>query len=560
MDAPSKTVILGPAGTGKTTKLIEEIKASLEYYHPSEIGFATFSREAAENIGARLAEELGYPDLKSAGFKWFGTIHSLAFKAMHMSGYKPKVAEKHHYADFCQQRKIKYHNQDTADFTKLMQKNEHNTLGNAIFQAINRARLTDHQDPEPLLPKIVKAKNGGQRGRATIMRLLVEWEQYKKEQGIIDYTDMLIHVVSNDFRPPIAALFVDEFQDLNPIQYRIFQQWQDGIEAVTIAGDDDQNIYEHVLGTESRHLIQEWENADRQILLDTNYRTPKPILAYGRKLIEKNKERVNKDIKATKQEGVIKKGLPSQVLSWINNINSNETFLILAPTNHMAINMSKVLTDRNIPHMRYGGKTLWDDNQIKHISSFLHHITHKNVALRREGYYTALATKKLLPRDTRKNIKEELRLIEQHYRDPKKYKEPACGLNITIEQFLGLYGPMMKWQPDPMETIVKELDISTARKKIIRKAYKEKKLFAEAHHCHLGTIHSSKGHQAEHVLLFTDLTKNFNEEASKNPEYMRRLFYTAINRASKSVLIVDRYFRTGYRYPLNTPRKEAVAA
>jgi len=80
---------------------------------------------------------------------------------------------------------------------------------------------------------------------------LKEYEQYKKQRGLIDYIDMEIQVkrlldqesVSNILKEELDLLMVDEFQDTNPIQLEIFNKLSNIAKHSIWVGDPKQSIY-----------------------------------------------------------------------------------------------------------------------------------------------------------------------------------------------------------------------------------------------------------------------------------------------------------------------------
>ncbi|MCR5685654.1 MAG: ATP-dependent helicase [Lachnospiraceae bacterium] len=134
-----------------------------------------------------------------------------------------------------------------------------------------------------------------------------------KSDEKIDFDDMMLLCLKVfRERPDLKAywqgrfkfILVDEFQDINPLQYelvRILSKPEDNIFAV---GDDDQSIYGFRGATPSLMFRFERDyRGCRRILLDTNYRSCDEILAGASKLIAVNKERFRKNVRTKKGQG-----------------------------------------------------------------------------------------------------------------------------------------------------------------------------------------------------------------------------------------------------------------
>jgi len=88
--------ILGPPGTGKTTKLIKYVKTFVKLGTPiDKIGYFAFTKKAAEEAVDRMLD--AYPRLQKKNLKHFRTLHSLAFTQLGMK--KSNVMQDEHYQD-----------------------------------------------------------------------------------------------------------------------------------------------------------------------------------------------------------------------------------------------------------------------------------------------------------------------------------------------------------------------------------------------------------------------------------------------------------------------------
>lgn len=140
-----------------------------------------------------------------------------------------------------------------------------------------------------------------------------EYERMRNQRRKLDFDDML--VLCYDLfvkRPDILRkwqerytyILIDEFQDINRVQYDVIRMLAAPQNNLFIVGDDDQSIYkfrgarpEIMLGFRKDYVQA------KQILLDVNYRSTKNIVYGARKVIRKNRNRYDKKIITLNEQG-----------------------------------------------------------------------------------------------------------------------------------------------------------------------------------------------------------------------------------------------------------------
>mgnify|MGYP000929151662 FL=1 len=134
------------------------------------------------------------------------------------------------------------------------------------------------------------------------------YEDEKKRHGKIDFDDMLIQaydLLNNDpailsiVRQVFKYILIDEFQDINRVQFELIRLIAGQENNLFIVGDEDQSIY-GFRGARPDFMLEfdQYFPSARHILLDTNYRSSKDIVDLSLGLIKKNKKRHPKDLKA----------------------------------------------------------------------------------------------------------------------------------------------------------------------------------------------------------------------------------------------------------------------
>jgi putative ATP-dependent DNA helicase pcrA len=134
------------------------------------------------------------------------------------------------------------------------------------------------------------------------------YEDEKKRHGKIDFDDMLIQaydLLNNDpailsiVRQVFKYILIDEFQDINRVQFELIRLIAGQENNLFVVGDEDQSIY-GFRGARPDFMLEfdQYFPSARHILLDTNYRSSKGIVDLSLGLIKKNKKRHPKDLKS----------------------------------------------------------------------------------------------------------------------------------------------------------------------------------------------------------------------------------------------------------------------
>ena len=139
------------------------------------------------------------------------------------------------------------------------------------------------------------------------------YEEYKEQVKKIDFDDMLLrtyYLLSENkralemVRQVYKYILVDEFQDINKVQFEVLKLMANPNNNIFVVGDEDQSIY-GFRGARPDFLLQfeEYFKGTEKILLDINYRSKKEIIDVSNKLIEKNVSRYDKTIKCHQGQG-----------------------------------------------------------------------------------------------------------------------------------------------------------------------------------------------------------------------------------------------------------------
>ena len=286
-------VLAGP-GSGKTLTIVNRIKYLIEEYkvRPEEILVVTFTRFAAAEMKNRLCALMGRQKLPVT----VGTFHGIYYgilKWAYRMGQQNILSEDEKYQILrFAAAKQKMEVFDEEDFIQDIA---------AEIGKIKNNRI----DPDEFVSEKCSAD--------AFREIYREYERQRKKLKKIDFDDMLVlcyELFSS--RPDVLAgwqkkfryILIDEFQDINRIQYDVIRMLALPENNLFVVGDDDQAIY-GFRGADSSLMFQFREDYPEaeQILLGMNYRSTANIVRNSLKVIEHNEHRFQKDLTASKDNG-----------------------------------------------------------------------------------------------------------------------------------------------------------------------------------------------------------------------------------------------------------------
>lgn len=265
-------IVAGP-GSGKTRVITHRIAWLVleQGVDPGRILGVTFTNRAAREMSTRLADLIG--GLRARQL-WLGTFHQLCIRMLRIRPELAKIPNRFVILDENDQR-----------------------------QVVRRVTTGLRLDPRVFLPKETQREiSSHKRVRLTPARFADQaqteydtvvariWEAYEAENhapGALDFDDILIVGHRLLTGPASARLFhkkflhtlVDEFQDVDDLQYDLVRGWSKASGNVAVVGDPDQVIYSwRGAGAHVIDHFREDHSALSEIELNTNYRSTQPIL------------------------------------------------------------------------------------------------------------------------------------------------------------------------------------------------------------------------------------------------------------------------------------------
>ena len=286
-------VLAGP-GSGKTTVLTERVRSLIEESQvpPGSILVITFTRAAAREMQQRFERLVGGEKLPVT----FGTFHSVFFRILKLAyGYQGKdIVREEQRVQFLKEliAREEIETEDEADFVASVL----GEISAVKGEMMDLSCYYSKNCPEEVFKKLYRG-----------------YEERLRALGLIDFDDMLVmcYQLFSERKDILSAwqrkytyILIDEFQDINRIQYEIVRMLALPENNLFIVGDDDQSIYrfrgarpEIMLGFE-----RDYPGA-KKVLLNVNYRSTKTIVETAGRLIEHNRTRFPKEIRAEKEMG-----------------------------------------------------------------------------------------------------------------------------------------------------------------------------------------------------------------------------------------------------------------
>ena len=256
-------VVAGP-GAGKTFCLIERIRYLVEGrgFDPARICAFTFTNKAAEEISHRLGD-LG----AAAGLVRRGTIHAFCADLLREHGAQVGLRRGFGIADEDYQRQVL------------------SRIGTPLRWQRN------------LLSRFSQYRFQGRAIGEDDEKRLRKYERYLEERNVADFDTLVLRTATLLEHPQVADLvrgrfdyvLVDEFQDLNPVQFTILSRLVAGHRNVFGVGDDEQSIYSWAGADPAvfRTFLNEF-GVSRQVHLGDNRRCPHQVMVLARRLIACN--------------------------------------------------------------------------------------------------------------------------------------------------------------------------------------------------------------------------------------------------------------------------------
>lgn len=562
-------VLAGP-GSGKTLVITYRVKWLIENagVHPSNILVITFTRAAAEEMRKRF---FAFDGMENAPVT-FGTFHSIFFMILR---YAYRYTAENIIREDVKRRYIK----EMTENMELEIEDEKEFLSGIINEI-------SYVKGEMMSLSYYHSSNCSDELFAQIYE---GYERRLREENLIDFDDMLVFCyellkerkdILAMWQQKFQYILIDEFQDINKVQYEIVRMLAGKGDHLFIVGDDDQSIYrfrgarpEIMLGFE-----KDYPDA-KKVILNTNYRCSAEIVDSAEHLISHNTKRFPKNMQAARGKKVPitfrylkdageectdilkgirfyhKKGIPLEEMAVIFRTNTQPRLLVGR------------LMEYNIPfQMRDVIPNIFDHWIARNI------LTYIKIAMGNKDRKLFLQImnrpKRYISRSMLTDPQVDLKKLKQEtfgkkwlYEKIDKLEMDLCLLRkmepyaaiqyirngIGYEDYMNEYAQFRRMNPDDLEEVLNQIQESAKEYHSFEEWFSyidsygeklEKQMEAGRQQQKSGvtltTMHSSKGLEYE-VVFVMDINEGTtpHKKAVKDAdlEEERRLFYVAVTRA-----------------------------
>ncbi len=569
-------VLAGP-GSGKTTVITERIRYLIEGYgvNPGNILVITFTKAAADEMKERYEAK----GAMGKGAVNFGTFHAVFFKILRYA---------YNY-----------------DATNILKEEERYKILREISCAKIQQEITDEKEfVEAVSGEISRVKNERYALESyystscpdeVFRDIYKEYDRWLRKENKVDFDDMQLLCyellakrpdILKQWQQKYTYVLVDEFQDINKVQYDTVKLLAAPENNLFIVGDDDQSIY-RFRGAKPELMMQfteDYSEAKRGELL-CNFRSTAPIVQGALRVVGNNSKRFVKELFANEERGdaiefrtyVDRKRECAEIAEEIAVLHKTglpwKEIAVLYRTNIQTRAIMGKFMEYNIPFKtRDSIPNLYEHWICRDLITYIKMA--KGSRTRGELLQIMNRPKRYIAREALDTPVVDFERLKEYYEE-KEYVidriekleydlQMISGLNpyaainyirraVGYDGFVTEYANYRKMQSEELFEVLAELQEDAAEyptfeawfahmeaysEQLKRQKAKEKSNSSDA--VTLSTYHSSKGLEY-HTVFLPELNEGMTPYrqaiAPENVEEERRMFYVAMTRAKRRLVL-----------------------
>jgi superfamily I DNA/RNA helicase len=383
-----------------------------------------------------------------------------------------------------------------------------------------------------------------------VIEVMQQWDVWKESNGIVQHDDCVRGAIELEKIPSGRVLVIDEFQDLSPLQYRLYKLWRDSqqYDHIIIAGDEAQAIY-GFRGTRGRYLRETY--CDESIELTKSWRCAPKIVEKAQEVIggygyfdetlsshRDDSDAIEETIEVA---GNTAEDLRPVVEELLTDLAHDSSVMILGRTNLDVQRVAKALNELGYPNQpivpadgeRKRGLWYWEAPAPE----VLHTLRRWRAG---EQLYPPYVEVLLSIADVDHAWVDHAvagkltnySKADEGYHDYPELLDRAMYSPDLIDEVFDF--------PESTESVLNCLCLDDARREVLRRAL-DSEHDNRPDQIRVGTIHSAKGQESSWVLLLAGYSHKQAERYRYEPgveEEERRLYHVAVTRAADRLYTV----------------------
>ena len=580
-DGGTLTRLFGGPGSGKTTALLDRVEEILarDDVEIRDVLVVSYTRAAAAEVRERLAERLDTTPRALQGNVC--TMHAKAYELLNLS--RGGVVGDDDKQAFCEDYGIEFEDEYSGGGRRTARST---TIGNKIIATsqwlqrtdrdvtdwydvpfkwdVEEVRLPPERDPNSLEGNKYTPTWPSSDDRIDVPEAIRAWRSYKGNEELVGFADMLERVKQRSLVPHVDYLVIDEFQDITTLQHEVYEEWRPHVEEVLIAGDDDQVVYA-------------WQGADPNLLLDADpdddvvlpnsYRLPSNVLDAVNTSIRHIDKRQEKDLNPRKEGGVVEAQADKSILNLVRNVvhtvdRTDESVMVLFRARYQMFDFIDEFLPKGIPFSCLTDQRMWTDRLTEYVSG----IEKLDDGEQLTGLEARRFADMFKTSAFGSNDRDEL------YDAIDEAEEAADTDDLAeIEIHPQTVAEVAPFAPDRASAGDMLRKVTSFQRKSVQAYFTHDYIGMDPQRVRVGTIHSAKGREADHVFLSTDLTEKVVEQMaasaaqegaevdfdlSTSPvpiltDNERRVFYVGMSRARERLVILENLIKGAPTLPVS---------
>ena len=569
---PTATRLFGGPGSGKTTALLDRVEGILEADDTDvrDVLVVSYTRAAAAEIRERLAERL---DVSPRSLKGnVCTMHAKAYELLDLS--RGDVVGEDDKESFCEEYGLEFEDQHGGAGRRTARST---TIGNKIIATsqwlqrterdvadwydvpfqwdVEEVRLPPEEDPNAQQGNKYTPTWPSDDDRIDIPEAIRAWRGYKGDNGLVGFADMLERVAGRSLVPSVDHLVIDEFQDITTLQYGVFEEWRPHMEKVLIAGDDDQVVYAWQ-GADPDLLLE--TDVDEDVVLPNSYRLPSEILNVVNAEIRHIDKRQEKDLHPRKEGGTVEAIESRSMLELVRNVrytveDDEGSVMCLFRARYQMFDFIDEFIDRGIPFTMLTDGRMWTDRVQDYVAAIEKIDAGEPVTLLEARRLADMLQESAFGTNDRDEFYD---LLDD--REEAADADDITLIDVPVDDMT----EFIPFMPDPASADDMVRKVTSFQRKSMGAYFGGDYEGMDPTRVRVGTIHSAKGREADHVFVATDLTEKvveqmaasiddptdvagieeFTKSTSPVPvltDNERRVFYVGMSRARERLVVLE---------------------